>query len=177
MEKDTLINLDRLMAVLLDYADAAREVYREQISLGGHNASRTLSDTVQSRVEVKGTAYEVVLQLEYYWKFLEYGSKGTESSYPGAKYAAHFPPPDEILKWIQIKPVIPRPQVLPSGKSRIPSLKSLSWAIATSIHKHGTKPFPAVTATKEQLMRIYRDKLSDALGQDVADYLNRILVR
>lgn len=175
METNTLINFQRLQAALLDYAQTAREVYKEQIALGGHNASRHLADTVGSNVVVDGKAYEVRLQLEYYWKFLEYGSKGTESSYPGAKYPAHFPPPSEILKWIQIKPVIPKPMPLPNGKFRIPSLESLSWIISKNILKHGTEPFPAVEATKEELMQIYEQRLSEALGMDVSDYLARIL--
>ncbi len=66
-----LLPYDNLRKVLEEYAEQAKEIYKYQISLGAHNASRSLTDTIQSHVVVGETAYEVTLDLNYYWKYLE----------------------------------------------------------------------------------------------------------
>ncbi len=171
---DTLFNLESFNAVLAEYAKEAEEIYKYQISLGGHNASRNLTNNVKSIINVNGTQYEVCLQLEYYWKFIEMGSQGTVSSPPGAKGKAHFPPVSAIEKWISVKPIIPQPMKLPSGKMEIPSPRKLAGAIAKSIQMYGIEPFPAVEETKRQTLDIYRERLSEALGRDVEAYIRKV---
>lgn len=172
---NTLLNLEEFNAVLAEYAKEAEEIYKYQISLGGHNASRKLTDNVSSVINVNGTEYEVCLQLEYYWKFIEGGSQGTKSSPPGAKGKAHFPPVAAIENWISIKPIIPKPRTLQNGKSVIPSPRQLAYAIAKSIEQYGIAPFPALEQTKKETMDIYRERLSAALGHDVENYIRKVM--
>lgn len=166
-----LINFTELQQVLQDYAKEAEEIYKYQISLGGKNASRKLIESVNSRVTVGDASYEVVLNLLEYWKYIEGGSKGKISSPAGAVYPAHFPPVGVLVNWINIKPIIPRP--MDSGK--IPSPKQLAYLIGRKIENEGIEPFPALETTKEELDKIYHDKLSAALGHDVSNYIRKII--
>lgn len=180
MEANALIDLAELRAVLEEYAREAAEIYKYQISLGGKNASRKLIESVTTRVAVNGKEWEVKMSLEEYWKYVEGGAKGTESSPPGAVYPAHYPPPQAIEQWINVKPILPRP--LMTGdlkslgrKSIIPSPKTLAFLIGRKILRKGIAPYPAMKTTQEELNKIYRDRISAALGHDMTNYIRKVV--
>lgn len=166
-----LINLEQLQKVLQEYAKEAVGVYRYQLSIGGHNASRNLFDSVSTQVVAGGDVYEVTISLEDYWKYLEGGSQGTESSPVGAVYPAHFPPVSALINWINVKPVIPRP--FDNGK--IPSPDQLAYLIGRKIEREGIAPYPALEETKKELLEIYRDRISEALGHDMEYYIEKVI--
>lgn len=168
-----LINFDELNAILAEYARAAEEMYKYQLSLGNKTASRKLMDTIKSNVVVGENAYEVTLTLQHYWKYIEGGRKGTESSPPGAKYKAAFPPVKAILDWILVKPVLPRPSA--DGKMEKLRPKSLAYLIGRKIEEEGIEPHPALKTTQEELMKMYRERLSAALGHDVENYIRKLI--
>lgn len=168
-----LINFDELNAILAEYAREAEEMYKYQLSLGNKTASRKLMDTIKSNVVVGENAYEVTLTLQHYWKYIEGGRKGTESSPPGAKYKAAFPPVKAILDWILVKPVLPRPSA--DGKMEKLRPKSLAYLIGRKIEEEGIEPHPALKTTQEELMKIYRERLSAALGHDVENYIRKLI--
>ena len=168
-----LINFDDLNAILAEYAREAEEMYKYQLSLGNKTASRKLMDTIKSNVVVGDNAYEVTLTLQHYWKYIEGGRKGTESSPPGAKYKAAFPPVDAILDWILVKPVLPRPSA--DGKMEKLRPKSLAYLIGRKIEEEGIEPHPALKTTQEELMKMYRERLSAALGHDVENYIRKLI--
>lgn len=157
---EQLIDFTELQQVLQDYAKDASEIYKYQISLGGKNASRKLIDSVNSRVVVGDSAYDVVLNLQEYWKYVESGRA------PGK-----FPPVGAIINWINVKPIIPRPD----ANGKIPSPKQLAFLIGRKIEQEGIEPFPALETTKEELDKIYHQKLSAALGHDVTNYIRKII--
>jgi hypothetical protein len=111
-------------------------------------------------VVVGDQAYEVSLTLQEYWKYIESGRQ------PGK-----FPPVKALLDWISVKPIIPRPD----ADGRIPTPKQLSFLIGRKIKEEGIKPFPALETTKEELDKIYHEKLSAALGHDVSNYIRKII--
>ena len=168
-----LINFDELNAILAEYAREAEEMYKYQLSLGNKTASRKLMNTIKSNVVVGDNAYEVTLTLQHYWKYIEGGRKGTESSPPGAKYKAAFPPVDAILNWILVKPVLPRPSA--DGKMEKLRPKSLAYLIGRKIEEEGIEPHPALKTTQEELMKMYRERLSAALGHDVENYIRKLI--
>lgn len=167
-----LLTLDNVRQVLEEYGARAVEIYREQLTAGNKNASKQLLNSVQARVDIGNDSFEVLLSLEHYWKYVEGGAKGTESSYPGAIYPAHFPPPKVLENWILIKPVIPRP----NDRGKIPTPKQLSWMIARSIERKGIKPYPALQNTIDELNKEYEGKFAVALQKDTAEYIAKIFV-
>ena len=170
-----LLDLTELQKVLQEYADEAVEIYKYQIALGGEhgnkNASRNLTDNIVANVVVGDNAYEVTLKLQEYWKYIEGGTKGLKESPKGAKYNVAYPPIDKLIHWINIKPIIPRP----GADGHIPSPKELAFLIYRKIRDYGIEPFPALEETKRNLMDIYREKLSIALGHDVEAYIRKLV--
>lgn len=170
---EQLLELTELQKVLAEYAREAEEMYKYQLSLGNKTASRKLMDTIKSNVVVGDQSYEVTLTLQDYWKYIEGGRKGTESSPPGAKYKAAFPPVKAILDWILVKPVLPRPSA--DGKMEKLRPKSLAYLIGRKIKQEGIEPHPALKTTQEELDRIYHERLSAALGHDVTHYIRKLI--
>lgn len=153
-----LIDWTELQQVLQEYADEAQEMYKYQISIGGKNASRKLIDNVTSQLVVNETSYVVTLRLQEYWKYIEKGRK-----------AGKFPPVDAILNWILVKPILPRPNA--NGEIEKLRPKQLAFLIGRKIKEEGIEPYPALKTTKEELDKLYHDKISAALGKAITQYV------
>lgn len=193
IDMEELMDLAELQKVLEDYAREAEEIYRYQLSLGGKNASRGLADSARAYVVVGEQYYEVVMNLKEYWKFVERGRSGTMSSPAKANVGtlppyvpadtrtelnmspgrAGFPPVGAIMKWISVKPVLPRPDA--SGKMQELRPKSLAFLIGRKIQEEGIEPHPALATTIQELDRLYKDRIADALGRDVGAYIRKLV--
>lgn len=163
MEENSLVKLNNLRQVLLDVAADAQETYRYQLALGGKNASHKLADSAKCYVEHSGTLYEVKIDLLEYWKYVEGGSKGTDESPAGAVFPAHYPPAWAIEKWINVKPIIPRPR----ENGSLPSPKQLSYAIAASIERRGIEPHPALQTTIDEIYDKWNERIAEAFAKDM----------
>ena len=171
MAADTL-KFENLIKVLEEYGQEAQELYKAKLTAGRppygtKNASGDLLNSVKWGLQVNGSKYEVTLDLASYWKYVEGGAQGRESTPFGAVYPAHWPPPSVIRSWIDIKPVIPRP-----GKDgRIPTPDQLTYLIGRKIAMKGIEPFPALTRTVEELNIKYGQRIAEAVTKDVAAFV------
>ena len=154
-----LIDLTELQQVLQDFAEDIRDRYRDVLAKNDHIASRKLVDSIKTQVEVGDNYYEVTMTLEDYWKYVEHDTK------------PHFPPPDAILKWIQIKPVIPRPD----ANGRIPTQKQLAFLIGRKIAREGTTGTHDLEQTKEDILPWWMEQISKALGHDIENYIRKLM--
>ena len=79
---DALFNPTELTALLKQLGEDVRQGYVDKLVKNGRpTTENTLASTVRAYVEVKGTTYEVGLELQDYWKYVEEGTK------------PHWPPP------------------------------------------------------------------------------------
>ena len=98
--------------------------------------------------------------MAYYWKYIEYGRR------PGK-----FPPPNKILDWVKIKPVIPRPV---NGIK--PTEKQLAFLISRKIARDGIE---AGNQFKEALDLCWdknKNIISDAISLDLASNIELIKI-
>lgn len=146
-----LLNLDRVRSVLEEFAEEAADLYRDNLVRADSIASGRLFSSVSCRVEQDGRVFLVIMRMEEYWRYLEEGTR------------PHWPPVSAILKWIQVKPVIPRPD----ANGRIPTQKQLAFLISRKIAREGTKGRHGLRAAKQQAFELFRQRLADALAQDV----------
>lgn len=153
-----LIEFTELYKVLQDFSKDIAERYRDVLTNNDHIASRELFDSVRTEVVVNGDSYEVTMTLKDYWKYVEYDTK------------PHFPPPAAILRWIEVKPVIPRPD----AHGRIPSPKQLAFLIGRKIAREGTTGTHDLQQTKENILPWYRERISQALGHDMENYIKKL---
>lgn len=156
------LTFDNLRAVFERYGARAVEIYQYLLAQRGKNATKALSDSVGYIVKVDGTTISVSLRLEEYWRYVEYGRR------PGK-----MPPPSAILEWIEAKPVIPKP----NSAGRIPSPESLSYAIAKTIGREGTKGVPILATTVEDVTKEFRADIAKALQADIGDAVRSVFIR
>lgn len=155
----TLLQLDNLYDILVELGENVRRGYVNKLVKNGHpTQENTLASTVTSEVIVKGTTYEVVLNLQDYWKYVEEGTR------------PHWPPISAIAHWVQIKPVIPRPD----EKGNIPSQQSLAFLISRKIAREGTQGTHDLKETTDALLGYYEDLIKEALERDVFDYIEKV---
>lgn len=116
---------DILLHILQQYGNLIIDSYRRKLNEGGSNATGLLGNSLSTTVNAEDGIYEVTLQIQDYWKYLEYGRL------PGT-----FPNIDAIRKWIQVKPVLPTP----SSNGKIPTLEQLTFLISRKIARDGIEP-------------------------------------
>lgn len=116
---------DILLHILQQYGNQIIDSYRRKLYEGGSNATGLLGNSLTTQVNAEDGIYEVTLQIQDYWKYLEYGRL------PGT-----FPNIDAIRKWIQVKPVIPTVQ----SNGKIPTLEQLTFLISRKIARDGIEP-------------------------------------
>lgn len=160
---DELMRLTTLQATLQDLARDIAQGYKDELTAHGHYTTigpeaHRLLDSIRTEVVADGTAYEVRMTLMDYWKYLETGTR------------PHWPPPGVIARWIEIKPVLPRPY-----RGRLPSPKSLEYLIRRKIARVGTEGTHDLEKTKDAVITAYRDKLEAALQHDIYDYILKVM--
>ena len=155
--------------VLKDFGIAFIERYRNGLNEKEANATGNLTNSLNYEINVGEKRIALSIELAEYWRYLEYGSKGEKTSYPEAYYAAHFPPPSEIEKWIIAKPVIPEPR-----KGKLPTTKQLSYMIANSIYNKGVEPRFIFRDSAEDVWKIFEGELREAISEDVRNDVTEV---
>ena len=156
---DDLFNTESLQAVLMEYGVAVRNLYQDRLILHDRIATGALLNSVEVHVDHDGTAYEVKLDLADYWRYVEMDTE------------PHWPPPSAILKWIQAKPVLPRP--MKNGK--LPTPQQLAFLIGRKIAVFGTKGQPDLTDSVEDMNRAFQERIAAALAKDVGSYIRKLV--
>ena len=168
---------NNLMEALSDYGEKVAETYKQRLERDGKRASGDLINSVKPLVAYKaqGGEFDVFLQMEDYWKYVEKGLKGrgkrrnnSESPFPAPenwKGAAWY-----ILNWIREKGISPRPD----EKGKLPTEEQLSYAIARSINDDGVKAGNQLRDTLQNVNAVYLPKLQEALEKDWEDLSYKI---
>lgn len=156
-----LMELTELQKVLQDYAKDVTDRYKDVLANNGHIASKDLVNSIKTEVKVGDAAYEVTMTLKDYWKYVENDTR------------PHFPPPSALIRWIEVKPVIPRPM----ANGKLPTTKQLAYLIGRKIATEGTTGTHDLEKTKTDIFSWYKDRLSEALGHDVSNYIRKIMAR
>lgn len=143
-----MLEIDKIQLI----ADQIVELYKQQLESKGIPASGSLGDTASVEVELSGSKLIVSLNLEHYWRYVEYGRR------PGK-----MPPIDNIAEWIRIKPVVPKPI---DGK--VPSNKSLAYLIARKIGREGIQGRRPLEAT------VYSDGFESVMNSIKAEIVKQL---
>ena len=165
-----LFELSNLYAVLEEYGKAVAEEYKQNLIRDGRpTQENNLIKSISTQVSVEGQTFLVTMSLEDYWKYIEYGTKGWLTGNTSRK----FPPPSAIQHWIEVKPVIPRP----NEDGTLPSPQTLAYLIGRKIRDFGTRGRADLTEAKMNVTEMYRSRIVAALTQDAIDYIRKIIIR
>ncbi len=152
METNAL-TMPHVEAVLHEYAETVRDLYKEKLVEADRLASEDLYNSVEAQVVVNGTEYLVQVRALDYWKYVEWDTK------------PHWPPRDALLKWIRVKPIIPRPD----DRGRIPKPEQLAFLIGRKISRVGTEGSHDLADTVTNCNRKHEGLIAEALARDLGD--------
>lgn len=151
---------ENVKTVLNKFGKLLVEEYRNNLTEKNVNASYALYNSVSYVVESNVTNFEVTLNLEEHWKYIEKGRK-----------AGKYPPISAIEKWIEIKPVLPRPM----SNGKLPTTKQLAYLIARKIGLEGIAPRPILQDSIDDVFAQMFEELEEALMKDVQTEFELIL--
>lgn len=154
-----LLEYPHLAEVLREFSDYFRNDYEQRLIGHDRYATGELLESIRTEVRAGGTTYEVVVHLRDYWKYIEDDTR------------PHFPPPDALLRWVQVKPTLPRPFIL-NGKEVSP--KSLAFLIGRKISRVGTKGTHDLADAKKTTMDTFKRRVISALGHDLRDWIRKV---
>lgn len=163
MAKNTLntgILFPNLMRVLEEYGQKAEAYYRDELIAKGKNASYALLDSVHYELTYDGRSFEVSLNLEDYWKYIESGRR------PGS-----FPPVDAIRRWIQVKPIVPKRD----SNGRLPTQNQLAFLIGRKIATEGIEPVPVMKDALTRLNAEMEQAIDRAIEQDITTEMTNLV--
>lgn len=154
-----------LTRVLNEYAQGLVENYKAALGAESINASGELANSVKYIIDdkVKGR-FEVKLNLLEYWKYVEYGRKAGKM--PPIKVLYN----EDKTGWVQIKPIIPRP----NKNGQLPTQKQLAFLIARKIGLEGTKGRGVLSERIENANRVFWKDIEDAILKDLGIQLDTI---
>lgn len=145
--------------VLEEYAKELVRLYKQRLTDDGKVASGNLVNSMNFIVETGQNFISVSLSLAEYWKYVEYG-----------RAAGKFPPLDNILNWIRVKPIIPDER-----NGRVPDENQLAFLIARKIANDGIEAGNQLEETQEDINERWLKRIEDAVTEDITNELDVIL--
>lgn len=169
---DNVISWDNLTQALNDYAEAVKNAYTEILKADDHFATGNLINRLEYIVDINNTQTSVSLELEDYWKYLEYGTK------------PHMPPIETadgrgILPWVKVKKILPSEtpgRKLPDNMPLDKLYKQSAYAIALGIKKKGTEASHNLEEAINDINTRYEVIIGDAIEKDLDEGINAILI-
>lgn len=149
---DKLIDLPHVQAVMEEMAIAIRNEYQDNLIRNDRIASGELLNNIEYEITRGDYTYSIYIKMKDYWYYVENGRK-----------AGKRPPIDSILKWVQIKSILPRP----NSKGKLPTPLQLAFAIATKIGKEGTKGTHDLRKATDSIWDTFEEKLYEAIDKDL----------
>ena len=149
---DKLIDLPHVQAVMEEMAIAIRNEYQDNLIRNDRIASGDLLNNIEYEVTRGDFTYTIYVKMKDYWYFVENGRK-----------AGKWPPIDNILRWITVKPVLPRP----NAKGKLPTPQQLAFLIARKIGEEGTEGTQDLRKATDTIWDTFEDRLYEAIDEDV----------
>lgn len=153
------MEFNNLRSVLLDYAIALQNKYKDNLLLSDRVATGELVKSVQYKTDFKDKEFIICLELEDYYKYVENGTK------------PHFPPVNAILNWIKAKPVLPTPI---NGK--LPTPQQLAYLIGRKISEVGTEGSHDLEKSSKTISEEYEELILEALEKDINEDLDQTFI-
>ena len=149
---DKLIDLPHVQAVMEEMAIAIRNEYQDNLIRNDRIASGDLLNNIEYEVTRGDFTYTIYVKMKDYWYYVENGRK-----------AGKMPPIDNILNWIRVKPVLPRP----NAEGKLPTPQQLAFLIARKIGEEGTEGTQDLRKATDTIWDTFEDRLYEAIDADV----------
>ena len=149
-------DLKPFLDVLEEYKREFENLYKSKLE--ERRATGILIKSIKTKYEVNGSVYEVSVDLENWWYWIEHGRKPTSKG----KHC----PIEPIITWIRAKGIVPREK---DGK--LPTETQLAYAIRHKIDNEGYTGGQYMQQTLDEINGKYAKLLQDALTKCVDSYV------
>lgn len=149
---DKLIDLPHVQAVMEEMAIAIRNEYQDNLIRNDRIASGDLLNNIEYEITRDDFTVTIYVKMRDYWYYVENGRK-----------AGKWPPIQNILDWIKIKPVLPRP----NAEGKLPTPQQLAFLIARKIGEEGTEGTQDLRKATDTIWDTFEDRLYEAIDEDV----------
>ena len=149
---DKLIDLPHVQAVMEEMAIAIRNEYQDNLIRNDRIASGDLLNNIEYEITRDDFTVTIYVKMRDYWYYVENGRK-----------AGKWPPIQNILDWIKIKPVLPRP----NAEGKLPTPQQLAFLIARKIGEEGTQGTHDLRKATDTIWDTFEDRLYEAIDADV----------
>lgn len=146
------IEFNNLTNILTLYKQRLEEILKRKLVENDNVATGNLLASINTKLEINDSVYEVWLNTLDYLKYIENGRK------PGK-----WPPSEPILKWIRSKRL---PTEESTGDKSLPTEKQLTYLVQRKIGTEGIQPKPNYAETIEELNEEYLPLIENALRED-----------
>lgn len=159
---------------LEEFAEYFVEIYKQNLLSDGRYATGNFVNTIKiNPITISTDTITVTLNVQEYWKDLEYGRPRTEKNGDGIVRK-------KIREWLEIKKLPLEPRISQkTGKVWIPkNYDQLSFLIARAIHEKREGAYQgknSLERTKEEVVNMFEEKIQDALSQDIAELIDNSL--
>lgn len=169
MEDDLTTEMENeTIQKIFDWCNEQAELFKQEFnnmgSTNGIKDGRATGKLRQSIIPLPyerfGDTYQVVIQANKYWKYMEYGVKGAKSSKKAPNspfsYSSKYPPLSAIVEWGNAKGIF-------TGMNNLEDIESKASDIQKNIFKYGIKPRPfRDPALTEERIRLLMESVADA---------------
>ena len=142
---------DNTYKVLQEYAVEFRNALQDSYINDDRIASGELLNSCEYIIEKDNMSISVSIQIADYYKYVEWDTK------------PHWPPVDAMLKYVQVKPILPRPD----SRGKLPTPDQLAYLIGRKISQEGTQGTDNIHKTAEQVNAKYLPLIEEAVSKDV----------
>lgn len=149
-------DLKPFLDVLEDYKKEFESLYKYKLE--ERRASGSLIKSIKTKYEVNGSVYEVSVDLENWWYWIEHGRKPTSKG----KHC----PIEPIITWIRAKGIVPR-----EINGKLPTETQLAYAIRHKIDTEGYTGGKYMQQTLDEINGKYTKLLQEALTKCVDSYV------
>lgn len=134
-----------------DICQQIADVYYNKMMKANYNPQGELMNFTWV-TEYKGGMFELFFNLPDYWIYAEEGRR------PGK-----FPPPQEILKWINFKHLVPKA----GANGKVPSTSQLVYVVSKKIAEQGTHGLHLLQQTINETYDTLVDQLVEAISNEI----------
>ena len=166
------MELKKVQEALNAFGASVVERAKDNLKIGGkygtHNASGKLSNSLNYKSKVSQNSIEFDFYAEDYWKELDFGTKGSESSTkaPNSPYKAYARTSD-IDKWVVKKGL----QGIRGAGGKFTNRKMMVASITKSINKTGTPETKFFRSAFDKEYQTFDNSIAEKYGLDLEEFL------
>ena len=166
------MEIKEVQKALNEFGTMVIEQARQNLKTGGrygtHNASGNLSRSLNFKTKVSENSFQFDFYAESYWKLLDYGTKGSQSSKkaPNSPYKASANV-GAIDRWVVRKGL----QGVRGAKGQFTNRKMMVASITRSINKTGTPETKFFRSAFDEEYKNFNDNIAYKYGLDLETFL------